>query len=223
MIIGPRDIIESKLVEMLAGHIADIILERGRVTVGVVGGRSVSAIFQALKRSDIDWENVHIGLLDERVVDRDDSESNFKLLEDVMADVVGINLYPVVVDLARDGLEEQYTETINKLGGRFDIVLLSSGEDGHVAGLFPGHPVLNHKESRFVRFFDSPKPPADRITATAKLIAAADVAFLMFLGQSKKEALNLFLSDVAVKKCPAKLVESIPVSYVFTDIESEVG
>lgn len=223
MIVGSRDVVENKLVKLLADHIAQIIAERGRVSIGVVGGRSVSAIFNALKNFDIDWGKVHIGLLDERFVDRGDSESNFKLLEDVMADVAGINLYPIVDDRARDGLEEEYTVTVGKLGGRFNIVLLSSGEDGHVAGLFPGHPVLHHEGSQFVRFYDSPKPPADRVTATPKLVKAADVAFLMFMGESKKSALELYLSAVSFEKCPAKIVESIPVSYVFTDITSEVG
>lgn len=223
MITGSRDVIDSKLVELLAGHMAKTIEQEGRVTVGVVGGRSVTAIFQALRSADVDWKNVHIGLLDERFVDRNDSKSNFKLLEDAMKDVAEVNLYPMVVGSALDAVEKQYTETIKDLGGRFHVVLLSSGEDGHIAGLFPGHSALSFKDCRFVRFGDSPKPPADRITATPQLIAEASVSFLMFMGESKKDALNLFLSDVSFEKCPAKIVESIPVSYVFTDITGEVG
>lgn len=100
MIVGDREQIENQLVDTLAAHINDFIKNQGKVLVGVVGGRGVSAIFRALKKKKIEWDKVHIGLLDERFVDRGDAESNFKLLEDVMADLSEIHLYPVVADVA---------------------------------------------------------------------------------------------------------------------------
>ncbi|KAM0678108.1 hypothetical protein BDAP_001367 [Binucleata daphniae] len=44
-----------------------------------------------------------------------------------------------------------------------DIAILSVGEDGHIASLFPNHPALNSKD-KIININDSPKEPRKRIT-----------------------------------------------------------
>ena len=218
MIVDNGENLQKRLVELLVMHMKELLAEQDRVVLGVVGGRSVAAVFTLLREAVSDWHRVHILLLDERLVDYGDVESNFVLLESVLGDVDGINLYPVVKDKVIDGHDQQYTQLIRELGGSFDILLLSSGEDGHVASLFPGHPAMDIADKGFVTIDDSPKPPACRVTATRPLLESAKVGFLMVLGESKADALALYKSDVAVKKCPAKLIQSLPSYYVFTDI-----
>ncbi len=222
MIIDSRKKLETKLVELMVEHLLRLLETRQQVVLGVVGGRSVAAIFKLLRATLPDWSRIHVFLLDERLVDYGDPESNFSLLEGVLGEVEGINLYPVVKAKVGEAHDREYTEALQGLGGRFDILLLSGGEDGHVASLFPDHPVMDVKEDIFVTIANSPKPPACRVTATRSLLEKAEVGFLMILGEGKREALALYCSDVSVRKCPAKLIQVLSVHYVFTDINGGV-
>ena len=47
---------------------------------------------------------------------------------------------------------------------RVDLVLLGIGPDGHVASLFPNHPLTSATEGWALAITDSPKPPPERIT-----------------------------------------------------------
>lgn len=218
MIRGSRQQLEEQLVKLMTQHIVELLQQQDHVVIGVPGGRSVVAIFEKLQTMPIEWSRVHICLVDERLVARGDKESNFRLLEESFCKVSEVHLHPVIAADVDKTAAFQYAKLVQKLGGRFDIILLSSGEDGHVAALFPDHPVLSVAEKMFVTFEDSPKPPAARVTASLPMLMQAKVAFLLFFGEGKRAALELFLSDVPLRKCPAKLVQSCAVSYVFSDI-----
>jgi len=49
-------------------------------------------------------------------------------------------------------------------GSNFDAVLLSMGEDGHIASLFPGLSTTAHSTKSAVPVDNSPKPPAQRVS-----------------------------------------------------------
>ena len=219
MIRGERQVLETHLVELLVQHIEQLLLVQSHVVLGVPGGTSVVGIFEKLSRQQLDWKRIHICMVDERLVERDHVESNFRLLEEAFRLNKDVCLHPVVPQEIEGDEAVRYTHLLNDLGGRFDIILLSSGEDGHVAALFPEHPILTELICSFVTFTDSPKPPAARLTASLPLLSQAKVGFLLFFGDGKRDAVQLFDSDVAINVCPAKLVEKNEMFYVFTDIE----
>ena len=83
-----------------------------------------------------------------------------------------------------------------------DIAFLGVGEDGHVASLFPGHPVLS--SGRLVdTVYDSPKPPPVRITCTYRVFGRKTAVVLLFLGAEKEEAFRLFSETEDYFVCPA--------------------
>jgi len=146
---------------------------------------------------------VHIFLVDERWVSQDDDESNYKLVRESLG--VGV-IHPFELDV------DKYSE---KLDGGFDLILLSSGEDGHVASQFPG---MLKQEGKFVEVENAPKDPPHRMTASVELLQTASVAIVLFKGEGKKDALAKFKDDtVSVDECPAKLVKGIKEYYVITD------
>ena len=92
---------------------------------------------------------------------------------------------------------------------KFDLVLLGMGPDGHVASLFPNHPMLDEKSEWVTFITDSPKPPPERITFTLPVINSASNVAVVVTGESKAEAVHLAIDDVGPDylSLPARLVQ----------------
>lgn len=78
---------------------------------------------------------------------------------------------------------------------RFDGMLLGMGPDGHIASLFPGHPLLNVTEKWVTFVKDSPKPPPERITFTLPVINSSAYVAMVVAGAGKAEAVCKALSS----------------------------
>ena len=191
-----------KAVDIIYSFIQKKLGTSDKVVLGFCGGRNVAAVFRELRDKDIDWSKVEIFLVDERWVSSDNEESNYKLVKDNLG--VGV-IHPFELDVEKYGKELDH----------FDLILLSSGEDGHVASQFPG---MVTQEGKFVEVLDSPKLPKHRMTASVELLQTASVGIILFMGEGKKEALQRFKDDfVTLDECPAKLVLGIKEHYVITD------
>ncbi len=219
---GTRQQLDAKAAWILEETIQSILETKSKVIVAVPGGRSVFGIFQELAELDINWPRVHLFMVDERLVPIDHPENNFRLVIESLGEIVpDSSLHPFVCDVAADdyGVGE-YEHQLMQFGGRFDIVLVSSGEDGHIAALFPNHQAMVADRKRFVLLDDSPKPPLRRMTATPGLIADSQVGVLLFYGESKTLALKNFLNPrLDVSQCPAKLITTLPQHFILTDLE----
>ncbi|MBL8995304.1 MAG: 6-phosphogluconolactonase, partial [Spirochaetia bacterium] len=111
-----------------------------------------------------------------------------------------------------------YNRDLTANGGRIDIALVSAGEDGHVAALFPRHPSFQNEESVFIDFHESPKPPEHRMSASRKLLLKSETILLLVTGDAKQAAWeNYKNSSMKMEECPAKLVDQVPSGFVFTD------
>jgi 6-phosphogluconolactonase len=70
--------------------------------------------------------------------------------------------------------------------------MLGVGEDGHVASIFPGHPV-GADTGVTAAVQDSPKPPPTRITLTMPAIQRAAEVWLIASGEGKADAVGAAL------------------------------
>ena len=219
---GNRAALETKAVEILADAIARGVSRKQQVVLGVVGGTSVGAILQGLALKPVPWELLHLFMVDERAVPVDHPDSNFRL---VSASLGGRgaegNLHPFIHRPDQPcGGTRAYQELFEQHGGRFDIVLLSSGEDGHVASLFPDHDTVKNEQNTFLFTDAAPKPPPQRMTASARMLRDAAEALLLFFGPEKQQPFDQFLDEsLGYVECPAKLVQEIPSHFVLTDQE----
>jgi len=215
---------EMQAAEIIAQKLNELASKKEHVVFGICGGTSVKGIFSHLLNKEIQWNKIHIFMVDERCVSLNSLESNYKLAYDTFIHrlieqykLPQENAHPFIYDStnAYSGLKK-YENIIAKFNRKFDLILLSAGEDGHVAALYPNHRSISNESTTFFMMNDSPKPPKDRMTSSRKLLQTAQVAILLFFGQGKQQAFEKFNnSTTQVKDCPAKLITSIPESYVF--------
>lgn len=196
-----RSEIERSAVKIISETAADILAGQESLVLAIPGGRSVVGIFKLLKKTDsIDWEKIHIFILDERLVPPGDKESNFKLAKDLFIDelikkksIPRGNIHPFIYDKKNPSFGIcEYTDELKKFGGSYDIILLSSGEDGHIGGLYPNHHSIRDDSEYYITMNDSPKPPSNRMSSSRKLILRSKTAIVFFLGEGKKNGFSGF-------------------------------
>ena len=117
----------------------------------------------------------------------DDPGSSFRLVaETLLSDVA-----PAAVERMR-GEEPDGEAEADRYGSllpeRLDVTLLSMGEDGHCASLFPGSPQLAERE-RLCTTGLAPYAPYERITLTLPALARSRLVLILALGERKRDAL----------------------------------
>jgi 6-phosphogluconolactonase len=222
---------QPRLLQMASRHLCEklrgVLALREHVNLAVPGGRNVARVFQAMQAEPVDWRRVHFFIIDERLVPIDHPDSNFKLLQDHLVGplvragrMAPGNAHPFICDpTSADRGVRHYERVLAERSFRYDIVLLSAGEDGHVGALYPNHHSFADTHHGFIVMPDSPKPPPERMTSSLSLMQTAEVALLLFVGEAKREALGKF-KDAAcpAAACPAKLVLTMDDATVFTDL-----
>lgn len=198
------------------------ISKKGRVVLAVPGGRSVVDIFRLFNSFNLEWRKVHIFMLDERLVPNDHPESNYRLVKQSLGrPAVAGTIHPFSYNPETPTESvTAYGEELAGYGGSFDIVLASSGEDGHIGSLFPNHPSVQAKGGRFILVNNSPKPPSGRMSASVELLCRSDTGILLFFGDGKRKSLrNLRKNHLTYHQCPAKIITMMSTYYVLTDQE----
>ncbi len=210
---GIRSEIEQQAATLIRRTIELQIGRSGQAVLAVVGGRSIGGLLVALGGERIDWPKVHLFLADERLVPPDHPDSNFRLIRSYVKGFIPVkNLHPFTYAQENEKQSLQnYQQELSDCGGAFDISLLSSGEDGHVASLFPDHHTIRAADDSFLLTHSAPKAPPGRMSASRTLLATSSLAVVLFYGQSKRQAFSAFSDpSIQVEQCPAKLVLSIP-------------
>lgn len=169
--------------------------------IALTGGRSAAALASAVDQaisSDLHSGQLHVWLSDERFVERDDPQrtdtiviNSFQGLRSTVFHQVG---FPSITSV--HAAAHQYAQELDSFLGNtaFDAVVLSLGEDGHIAALFPGHSVTRPATASAVAVVDATKPPALRVSMGLDRIAHANAIYVLVFGQAKRSALNKVMS-----------------------------
>jgi 6-phosphogluconolactonase len=176
------------------------IAKRGKFTAVLTGGSSPAGIYKLLAsdayKGKIDWSNVFIFWGDERWVPLHDDLSNAKMSYATLLSHVPIP-QENIFEMYKDGVSPEdyalaYEQSVrNVLGdeGKFDLILLGMGDDGHTASLFPGQAVLNEQKKWVDAYYLEPQK-MHRITLTAPLINKAEKIVVIAFGEKKAPALK---------------------------------
>lgn len=143
---------------------------------------------------------------DERCVPPGHPESNHGM---TMQSLFGAGLPDQCQLFRMEGESSNVSEAARRyqkvLPDRIDVLLLSVGEDGHIASLFPNHPAL-FESSRKVLAIVGPKPPYERLTIASRVIVSAKTVFVFARGRRKGAVLAEALKDPAdVSSLPVRL------------------
>ncbi|MEW5893819.1 MAG: 6-phosphogluconolactonase [Pseudomonadota bacterium] len=174
---------------------------RGAFHIVLAGGGTPRKVYEQLAREPHDWARWHVWFGDERCLPASDPERNSRMAFEAWLSKVPIppaQIHVIPAELGAAVAAERYARELAGVHA-FDLVLLGLGEDGHTASLFPGHdwgeaidapPVL--------AVFDAPKPPAERVSLSARRLNCACVVLFLVAGAGKREAVKAWRGGVAL-------------------------
>lgn len=179
------------------------ISQHGSFHIVLAGGSTPKAVYQLLAKQNADWSKWHIYHNDDRCLPINDAERNSKMARDAWLSHVAVpehQIHDIPAELGNVEGAKAYAETLKGVR-TFDLVILGLGEDGHTASLFPGHVVNNTADA--VPVYNSPKPPADRVTMSQDRLNNADEVMFLVTGAGKQEAVDHWRNGIQI---PATLV-----------------
>lgn len=191
----------------VAGALITTVVERqaatGRMRLVLTGGRSSAAVLQAVwqtpGRSAIDWPSLEIWWTDERYLPNGDPQRNDAFARILFSDLTigGPVVYSIAGPDTTVSPEEAAGWYQRHLPGEgWDLVLLSLGEDGHIASIFPESPAL-HNQATVVAVHGAPKEPTTRVTLSAAALSNSAEVWVMASGSAKSAAVRLALDPAA--------------------------
>jgi 6-phosphogluconolactonase len=213
--------LQQAAAERIAAAAQAAIARHGSFTMVLAGGSTPLGVYALLAsepfRSQIPWAQTSLLVGDERYVSADHPDSNMFAARRTLIDhvpipadqVFAVPTYFAEPDDAVAVYAQQVDALLTSAGGRFDIVLLGIGPDGHTASLFPHHPALNAPAGTLVvAVHDAPKPPPLRISLTAEALNRSNETLFLVTGADKAPALQAILApDGDPHTYPARLIK----------------
>ena len=204
---------ELVVVDDLPGEFAERVIEafHGRAnenfSFALSGGDTARRCYERLAdvgAEQIDWWHVEAYWGDERCVPPDSPDSNERLGREALLQRVGAA--HAVHPMRCDEGPEPYQLLVGELG-RFDLVHLGLGADGHTASLFPGSTALSADPGLLVAFNEDPAGvhPHRRMTLTYAGIARARLVLFTVSGEEKRDAMQAVYEE---RDVPAARVEA---------------
>lgn len=186
------------------------LIEKNRAVLAVSGGRSPILLFQTLSQQDIEWEKIHIILVDERYVEPDHEDSNELLVRTHLLQNHAARAQFSGLAYQTDSLQDDVKQA-NKQLPDADIIVLGMGDDGHTASLFAYAPQL--KQALDTDVTDAPRytqisppdAPHERITMTMAALQRADCLILEIAGVTRRHM---------VERASLRVSSDSPTSYL---------
>ena len=186
---------EISLSKALAQEILNIakksIFEKDFFSIVLTGGQSVLNLYKILSKADSNWDKWHIYIGDERFLPAGHKDRNDQIINEIWLNNSTIpqkNIHFIKAELGLLDARVEYENTLKRID-KFDVVLLSMGEDGHIASLFPNH--VYPEDQMIVVEHDSPKLPKERVSMSYKQLNRAHYIFKLIIGESKQKAVTL--------------------------------
>ncbi len=160
---------------------------RNRASLGVCGGQTAAAIFPMLAQMPMDWEKIHIILIDDRWVDPTSHQSNECLVREGLlhghASAAKFTALKTQDCHAVDALPS-VAACVARVPLPIDCLFISMGSDGHIASLFPGGRE-NLETKATVVASTAIAAPTERISLGPAVLRSARYSAIAVVGQAK--------------------------------------
>ena len=180
--------------EMTAQALSAAIAERGGAVLVGTGGRSPGPVYDRLAATSLDWSKVSVTLSGDRFVPPTSPDSNERLIrERLLTGAAGAASFtPMSVTAASVEAAAEAVEPRVRALAPYDVMLLGMGEDGHVASLIPGSPVLaagmDPQGAHYCLGVPAGvgSPPLARVTMTMPALLNARLTLVLISGEAKR-------------------------------------
>jgi 6-phosphogluconolactonase len=201
----------AELAEQVAGDIAFVIesaVEAHKsARLAVPGGADAEPVYAALlKQKQIDWSGVTLVPTDDAMVPLDDSDSANRRLrgwfEAKGADIVSLIDEAALGDYREAG--RLADARLALLQWPLDLVCLTIGENGEVAGICPGpdldRALTGPRERRAVGV--RAEGGGERVSLTAAALTSARAVMIFLSGAEKRQLLEKSIEDGPLSRAP---------------------
>ncbi|MEU4236481.1 6-phosphogluconolactonase [Actinoplanes sp. NPDC026619] len=208
VVVPDADVLAATVASRLVAKIVDAQADRGTASVVLTGGRIAKKVLETVKdlpaAAAIDWSHVDLWWGDERFLppgdgERNETQARAALLDSLPLDPAKVHAMPADDGQGVEAAAAAYAAELGDPVPVFDVLMLGVGEDGHVASLFPDHPVLNETSTTTAAVHNSPKPPPNRVTLTMPTIQTADEVWLIAAGADKTTSVGAALNGDKAK------------------------
>jgi len=190
----------NELSQKLANDILSVaessIKSKNSFKIVLAGGDSILQTYEILSKSKSDWGKWHIYIGDERCLPSKDKERNDHNINTVWLNNSSIpkkNIHFIRAELEIKQAVSHYETTLKEVEN-FDLTLLSMGEDGHTASLFPGHQYNGNSDVIIIN--NSPKKPKQRISLSYARLNQSNRVFKIISGSSKCDAVRQWMNNI---------------------------
>lgn len=185
------DKLSAAVAHRIAASATQAIAARGTFHLVLAGGETPRHCYEKLRHLAVDWAHVQIYFGDERCLPRGDAQRNDTMARETLLAHISIppgNIHAIPAELGAREAATRYASLLEN-AAPLDLVLLGMGEDGHTASLFPGNPATDNMAAA-VPVFNSPKPPAERVSLGMGTLNAARQKMFLVAGAGKRSALE---------------------------------
>jgi 6-phosphogluconolactonase len=186
------DAVHRRGAEVIAEAVKADISERGHCALAVSGGRDPWAMFSQLEEFDLDWREIEIFQVDERVAPAGSDERNLTHLVESLSIGAQGSIRPMpVTDEDLDAAADRYASSLPEA---IDLAHLGIGPDGHTASLVPNDPVLEVTDKR-VAVTSGEYEGVRRMTLTYPELERTRRLLWVVTGEEKVDALRKLIDQ----------------------------
>lgn len=194
-------------VDYIIQHAKYAINDKGYFNIVLSGGITPRLIYSKLAESHQNWQCWNFWFSDERCYPTNHKDLNSSMVKEVLFSRIPLpqnQIFYIQTHLDVDNAVADYKQKLCHVND-FDVVILGLGEDGHTASLFVvDHPTdVDGKKKDVFAVFNSPKPPANRITLSLERLCRSKAVLFLVAGEEKMKVVRQLENR-----------ESIPATYV---------
>ncbi len=212
-----RDELQSSLLANTEYQLEKAIQQSGSASMMLSGGSTPKPLYQSLSKSQIPWQLVTIGMVDERWISSEDEASNerfirLNLLNHLPQKPKFLSMKTEEKDpfSANQSVSHQYKQ----MHTPFDLTILGMGNDGHTASLFPNarglNDALKNQQDLCVGIDAIPSEVTgqhtQRMTLTLKAIKSSKVIKLLITGKDKLATYHRALQGNDIENMPIRAI-----------------